>query len=155
MADCLYACAGAFGLTFVSDFLLNHQKGINIIGGGFLLVMGLQLLGKKKSAIKERKGAGASGIFLSSFMVGITNPAAILTFLLAFSYFGLSGRMGFLNAILLVHGVFLGTFCWWITLAVLTEKLKNRFAEHLLLRMNKVFGMILGLFGLAVLIRAI
>lgn len=155
VADCLYACVGAFGLTFISDFLLNNQKAINIAGGGFLLVLGLGLLGKKKSVIKERKRVGISGIFFSSFVVGITNPGAIFTFLFAFSYFRLSGEMGVVNGSLLVLGVFLGTLCWWITLAILTEKLKNRFAERILIHMNKVFGVILSLFGLAVLIRTI
>lgn len=151
VADCLYACVGAFGLTFVSDFLLKHQKAINIAGGVFLLLSGLRLLGKKKSAEKESKKAGISGTFLSSFAVGITNPAAILTFLFAFSYFGLSTEMGVLNGSLLVIGVFLGTFCWWLTLAALTEKLKGRFTENILIPMNKVFGVILSLFGLTVL----
>lgn len=150
-ADCLYAGVGAFGLTFVTDFLLNHQKAINFAGGGFLLLLGLRLLGKKNSVMKESKKAGISGTFLSSFVVGITNPAAILTFLFAFSYFGLSGNMGVVNGSLLVLGVFLGTLCWWVILAALTEKLKGRFSEHILNHMNKVFGIILSLFGLVVL----
>lgn len=151
VADCLYACVGAFGLTFISEFLLNHQKAINTVGGGFLLLLGLRLLGKKNSVRKESKKAGISGTFLSSFVVGITNPAAILTFLFAFSYFGISGEMGFSHGSLLVLGVFLGTFCWWITLAALTEKLKGRFAEHIVVPMNRVFGIILSLSGVAVL----
>ena len=32
VADCLYAYIGAFGLTLVSDFLLEYQTIINIIG---------------------------------------------------------------------------------------------------------------------------
>lgn len=152
VADCLYACVGVFGLTFVSDFLLDHRRAINIVGGGFLLVLGLRLLGRKRSAIKERERAGVSGVFFSSFAVGITNPAAILTFLFAFSYFGLSGDMGAVRGSLLVLGVFLGTLCWWGILAALTEKLKHRFAGHILMHMNKVFGILLSLFGLAVLI---
>lgn len=32
-ADCLYAACGAFGLTFVSDFLLKYQTMIHVIGG--------------------------------------------------------------------------------------------------------------------------
>lgn len=155
VADCMYACVGAFGLTMVSDILLNYQRVIHIIGGGFLLIMGILLIGKKVSVMKEKKRTGISGIFLSSFIVGITNPTAILTFLFAFSYLGLSERMGFVNGSLLVFGVFLGTLCWWVTLATLTEKLKGKFTENMFLHMNKVFGMILSLFGIAVLIQTI
>lgn len=153
VADCLYACVGAFGLTVVSDFLLKHRGFINTVGGGLLLLLGLRLFRKKAPAGEERKKTRMPGIFLSSFMVGITNPAAILTFLFAFSYFGLSEKMGVINGCFLVAGVFLGTLCWWATLAALTEKLKGRLKENILLHMNKVFGVVLGLFGAVVLIR--
>lgn len=153
VADCLYACVGAFGLTVVSDFLLKHRGFINTVGGGLLLLLGLRLFRKKAPAGEERKKTRMPGIFLSSFMVGITNPAAILTFLFAFSYFGLSEKMGVINGCFLVAGVFLGTLCWWVTLAALTEKLKGRLKENILLHMNKVFGVVLGLFGAVVLIR--
>lgn len=153
VADCLYACVGAFGLTVVSDFLLEQQKIINSAGGGLLLFMGLRLLVKKKqSVIEERKRTGTAIFFLSSFAVGITNPAAILTFLFAFSYFGLTGEMGFANGSLLVLGVFAGTLCWWAALAALTARLKNRFAEKFFPNINKIFGIVLGLSGIAVLI---
>lgn len=153
VADCLYACVGAFGLTVVSDFLLKYRGFINTVGGGLLLLLGLRLFRKKAPAGEERKKTRMPGIFLSSFMVGITNPAAILTFLFAFSYFGLSEKMGVINGCFLVAGVFLGTLCWWATLAALTEKLKGRLKENILLHMNKVFGVVLGLFGAVVLIR--
>lgn len=33
VADCIYACIGAFGLSLISDFLLAHQTVINLLGG--------------------------------------------------------------------------------------------------------------------------
>ncbi|MDE6727361.1 MAG: LysE family translocator [Oscillospiraceae bacterium] len=46
-ADCLYACVGVFGLTFISDFLLKYQMIISIIGGMFVLIMGISQLVEK------------------------------------------------------------------------------------------------------------
>lgn len=43
-ADCLYVVCGAFGLTFVSDFLLKYQTVIHAVGGSLILVMGLHLI---------------------------------------------------------------------------------------------------------------
>lgn len=47
-ADCLYAACGAFGLTFISDFLLKYQMPISIAGGCFVLIMGVRLFLKKE-----------------------------------------------------------------------------------------------------------
>lgn len=85
-ADCLYACVGVFGLTFISDFLLRYQTMIHISGGTFVLIMGIRLIsGGKKISIPQITIVYGIKMFLSSFVVGITNPAAVLTFLFAFS----------------------------------------------------------------------
>lgn len=94
VADCFYACVGVFGLTIVSDFLLHYQTVINILGGTFVLGMGLRLIIRRDSgaAAPKKEVTGGIKLFLSSFAVGITNPAAILTFLFAFLISGLQIR---------------------------------------------------------------
>ena len=89
VADGIYACVGAFGLTVISEFLLKYQTVINLAGGGLVLYMGFHLLLSKKKPDKIPSVSGRIKTFLSSFLVGITNPAAVLTFLFAFSYFGI------------------------------------------------------------------
>ena len=49
-ADCIYAGIGAFGLTIVSDFLLEYQTVIHLAGGGIVLLMGIRLLFRKGGA---------------------------------------------------------------------------------------------------------
>ena len=44
VADCFYACVGAFGLTLISDFLLRWQVVITAFGGTLVLAMGLKSL---------------------------------------------------------------------------------------------------------------
>lgn len=156
VADCLYACVGAFGLTMISDFLLNYQTIINILGGSLIVVMGIKIL-IRKSNMDEVKPieANKTKTFLTSFVVGITNPAAILTFLFAFTYFGISGNMSVLQGTGLVIGVFIGTYIWWSALSVLAAFLKKKLRSDRLQIMNKVFGAILTVFGCAVFIRTI
>lgn len=154
IADCCYACIGAFGLTLISDFLLKHQSIIHILGGGLVLVMGTQLLfGKDAVEQKESTASGGIRLFFSSFAVGITNPAAILTFLFAFSWFGISGKTGIAQGTGLVCGVFIGTFIWWGFLSIVTSMLKKRSKKRSLQKMNQIFGTILILLGLVVFIR--
>lgn len=153
-ADCLYAACGAFGLTFVSDFLLRYQTTISIAGGCLILAMGLRLFfGKEKAGASESHAEGNVQIFLSSFAVGITNPAAILAFLFAFSYFGITAEMEFSQSGLLVAGIFIGTFLWWCILSASVVFLKRKAGNYSSRHMNQVFGVILVLFGTSVFIR--
>lgn len=154
VADCLYAIVGAFGLTLISDFLLQYQTIINLLGGGLILFMGIRLILKKGEAdVKEAKSAGGIKMFVSSFAIGITNPAAIITFLFAFSYFGISGVAGLLDGIGLVCGVFIGTYIWWTTLSAATCAIKKKAGSRSFRYMNKVFGGILTVFGAVVFLR--
>lgn len=154
VADCFYACVGAFGLTLISDFLLRYQDVIHTIGGVLVIGMGIRLLADGAHANPNRTEArGKAGLFLSSFAVGITNPAAILTFLFAFSWFGITGETGLLDGMGLVLGVFAGTYLWWGALSGTVAWLKRKAKALRMSRVNKVFGSILLIFGAVVLMR--
>lgn len=156
VADCLYAVVGAFGLTLISDFLLTYQAVINILGGILILSMGIRLLLKKgESSMTATKKTSGIKMFLSSFAIGITNPAAILTFLFAFTYFGISDVTGLRDGICLVCGVFIGTYLWWGTLSVVTCTIKAKTKLQSFRYMNQAFGTILTLFGTAVFLRTV
>lgn len=155
VADCIYACIGVFGLTVISEFLLKYQTVINLAGGGLILYMGLRLLFRREEQRELPSVSSRVKMFLSSFFVGITNPAAVLTFLFAFSYFGILGETGFVQGMWLVIGVFLGTYFWWSILSVTVNILKSRQKKDHFQMMNRVFGVILCLFGMVVFVRII
>ena len=125
IADCIYAAIGAFGLTIISDFLLQYQTAIHLVGGTIVLFMGIRLLFRKGEAAEVTVVSGKVRMFLSSFVIGITNPAVILTFLFAFSWFGIAVDNTKASGWLVVLGVFGGTYlvsgswspkqCWvWV-----------------------------------------
>ena len=148
IADCIYAAIGAFGLTIISDFLLRYQGAIHLVGGTMVLFMGIRLLFQKGEAAEVR-------MFLSSFAVGITNPAAILTFLFAFSWFGIAGDNTKAGGWLVVLGVFVGTYLWWGGLAAAVALARKKKRADSFRKMNRIFGVVLSLFGILVFIRAI
>src|SRR4030066_53855 len=41
-ADALYGCVAAFGLTFISNFLIREQFILRLIGGGFFCFFGVK-----------------------------------------------------------------------------------------------------------------
>ena len=103
-ADCFYACIGAFGLTRISDFLSTYENLISFTGGCLILALGIRLFFKEEKKVSDKENSGFS-MFFSAFAVGITNPAAVLTFLFAFSWFGISDNLSIKEGSLLVLGV--------------------------------------------------
>jgi threonine/homoserine/homoserine lactone efflux protein len=149
VADCLYACVGVFGLTLISDFMLSHQKLIDVVGGLVLLGIGLWLILRKHQ--EQRKTPVSAHMFLSGFAIAITNPATLLTFLFAFSWLSIRASSGF-DAARLIAGVFIGGFFWWVALSLVVSKLKKKAAGKMSV-LNKICGGILIVFSLAVFTR--
>ncbi|MDE6762980.1 MAG: LysE family transporter, partial [Oscillospiraceae bacterium] len=100
--------------------------------------------------IPQQKTAYGIKMFLSSFAVGITNPTAIITFLFAFSYFGIVGNTGLKNGILLVIGIFIGTYIWWGILTAAVEIIKKKKTYSGFRYANKIFGAILIVFSIVI-----
>ena len=154
VADCIYAGIGAFGLTIVSDFLLEHQMVIHLVGGAIVLYLGIRLFFRKREEAEVPGVSGGWRMFLTSFAVGITNPAAILTFLFAFSWFGIAGSSTKGNGWLVVLGVFLGTYLWWGGLTAAVSLARKKKKKSSFQKVNRIFGAVLSLFGVLVFIRA-
>lgn len=155
VADCIYAGIGAFGLTMVSDFLLEYQTVIHLVGGAIVVLMGTRLLFRKGEAAEVPAVSGKWMMLLSSFAVGITNPAAILTFLFAFSWFGIAESSASGSGWLVVVGVFIGTYLWWGGLSAAVALARKKKKTGSFQKMNRIFGVVLSVFGLIVFIQAI
>ncbi len=154
-AELFYSIVGAFGITVVSGFLEAHSLIINIIGGAIVTAMGVMTFLKAPKEQEEKAKTGYAGMYLSAFAVCITNPAAVVTYLFAFSYFGISGDLSITSGIFLVTGIITGTQIWWITLSFLSQLIKKKAGERGFMIMNKLFGLIMIGFGAAVYFRVI
>lgn len=157
VADVLYACIGVFGLTVISDFLLEYQTSINLIGSLLIIVIAIQMMRKKDQKImfKEMDVKENTKMFLSSFAIAITNPAAIISFLFAFSMFGINGTLDFVHGLQLVTGVFFGTLGWWLLLVIIVNRMKRKLNAQWFHRLNMIFGLILIIFGCCITIQTL
>ncbi|MBR3667807.1 MAG: LysE family transporter [Ruminococcus sp.] len=154
-AELFYSIVGAFGITAVSGFLDRHSIVINILGGALVITMGVMTILKAPKQQEDKPKTGYAVMFLSAFAVCITNPAAVITYLFAFSYFGINGTLSAANGALFVIGIVAGTQIWWITLSFLSQLIKKKAGEKGFVIMNRLFGLIMIGFGAAVYIKVI
>ena len=152
-ADALYGCVAAFGLTLVSSFLIGHKLWLSLIGGLFLLYLGIKtLLSKPAEQAAKAEGNGLLGAYASTFLLTLTNPMTILSFVAIFAALGLGSTSGgYASALILVLGVFCGSALWWLLLSGGVGLFRNKFNAKGLLWVNRISGVVITLFGIVAL----
>lgn len=152
-ADMFYGAVAAFGLTAVQNLLLGQSDWLRVVGGIFLLYLGVKTFLSKPAehAAKASRG-GLFGAYISTFFLTITNPLTILSFIAIFAGLRLAETNGdYASATFMVLGVFLGSAAWWLTLSTGVSFLRKKFTPTLLIWVNRLAGVIIFVFGLAAL----
>jgi threonine/homoserine/homoserine lactone efflux protein len=153
-ADAFYGSIAAFGLTFISVFLVQQQLWFRLIGGAFLCYLGLRtMLTKAKADPIQASPTSLWNAYGSTFFLTLTNPITILAFTAIFSGIGLvSLGAGYSSAAITVLGVFLGSSCWWFILSSVTNLLRDKVTTSGLVWVNRISGLIILGFGIVSLI---
>jgi threonine/homoserine/homoserine lactone efflux protein len=120
-ADALYGCVAAFGLTSVSDFLVDQQLLLRLVGGAFLLYLGFMIFRERpaewQATISGTSYGGLARAYSSTFLLTSTNPLTVLSFAAIFAGLGLVESGGYVLATVLVLGVFSEAALWWLLLS--------------------------------------
>ena len=148
-ADALYGFTAAFGLTFISNFLVDQSNWFRIIGGLFLCYLGIRAFLRKP---QEQKVSVANSTNLSAygttFFLTLTNPMTILFFAGVFAGLGIvSESIHYASAGLMVIGVFIGSGAWWLLLSGATGIFRNKISAGKLALVNRISGIIILAFG--------
>lgn len=148
-ADAFYASLAAFGLTFITNTLVQGQTWLRLGGAFFLFYLGTAIFfrapARKEAALKPRS---LLGDFLATFFLTLTNPLTIIFFAAVFSALGVrENRMDYAAALPWVLGVFFGSAIWWLLLSFLAGALRNKLASGHLRWVNRISGGVIVAFG--------
>ncbi|MEL6492589.1 MAG: LysE family transporter [Cyanobacteria bacterium J06621_3] len=145
----IYGGIAGFGLTFITNFLVEEQLYIRIGGGVFLYCLGVKTFMRKPDRKKlEINHRNLMNSYLSLFLVAITNPLTILSFVAIFAGLELGNNStNYNSAVTFVFGVFLGSTAWWLILSSGIGLLRNKVNSQLLKLINQISGIIILSFG--------
>ena len=147
-ADLFYATVAAFGLGFVINVIQTHELILQIIGGIFLIIVGLKIYFDnplKQIRMKKRvTKKGLLGDFLTLFFLTVSNPVAIVVFMAVFA--GAS--------VFVLSGVVIGGGLWWYTLSTLVNIFRKKFRLRVLITINRVSGVLITVLGGLVILAA-
>lgn len=151
-ADATYGAIAAFGLTAITQALTDHLTLIRIAGGAFLIVLGARTFVAHARSLDEPE-ARASGGYLSTFLLTLSNPTTILSFAAVFAGIGIGATApSTLRATALVAGVFLGSAAWWLFLSTTASAMRGRIRPHQLTWINRASGALITGFGVAAIV---
>ncbi|HMC61141.1 MAG TPA: LysE family transporter, partial [Candidatus Solibacter sp.] len=94
-ADTFYGCIAGFSITFVIQFLIREEFWICLIGGILLVIIGISYYRKRPQALsKDARDESDHSDFVSTFLLTLTNPTTVLSFLAVLTGLGMSqGRV--------------------------------------------------------------
>ncbi len=152
-ADAVYGSIAAFGLTVIASLLISQQGWLRLIGGMFLVYLGIKtILSKPAERAATAQANNFLAAYVSTFLLTITNPMTILSFAAIFAGLGVGGASkSYLTATLVVCGVFAGSTLWWCFLTSGISLLRQKFTPLWLLWINRLSGAVIMGFGVFVL----
>lgn len=158
-ADAVYGCIAGFGLTFIATFLIEQSQWLRLIGGGFLLYLGIRTFLSRPLPVDNSSSSldgnvNLPGNYLSTFFLTLTNPLTILSFAAIFAGLGVGSTSSgdYASAVILVAGVFLGSGSWWFLLSGIVGLVRQRFNPNYLVWVNRISGLIIIIFGVVAIV---
>ncbi len=147
-ADAVYGAVGAFGVTALVNALTAARVPLVLGGGAFLLWMAFSIwrAPMAERAADVRGGADLLRCFAGTFVLTLSNPATILSFIAVFG--ALAGGMAVGSPWLMIAGVLLGSALWWLLLSSAVGLARERFDRRWRRRINQVSAAVLAGFAL-------
>jgi threonine/homoserine/homoserine lactone efflux protein len=151
LGDVIYAFAAVFGVKLIFDLVVSYQQWMRLLGGFMLIGAGFfTFRSRQRINLPVQKGMGEAGIFASTFLLALTNPLTLFGYAAAFSAIGVNKIIADrISIMLLIGGVFLGSFLWFSLLVWFSYTFKEKVTTRGVIIINKVAGALLVIFGAA------
>jgi threonine/homoserine/homoserine lactone efflux protein len=148
-ADLFFGCIAAFGIAFVSGFMVSQEMWLRLVGGGFLCYLGVHtFFARPATQPAQARSRGLAQAYASTLVLTLTNPMTIIAFAAVFAGLGIGSAGGdYAAAALLVLGVFCGSAGWWLILSGGVSLLRRRIDMPKMVLINRISGIIIGVFG--------
>lgn len=152
-ADVVYSTLAIVGLSVISSFLMHHFILFRVVSSVFLCALGTKIFFSKPPRPRATWTGGAAEAYFSTFLLTLTNPLLILSFVAMFTALAVNYETtNYLSLISLISGVFVGSSLWWVILGAVASFMQLKIHPETLQKINKISGSLIILFGLGTLL---
>jgi threonine/homoserine/homoserine lactone efflux protein len=129
VADAAYGAVGAFGVSALIQALQGARAPLALLGGAFLLWLAWRTWTAATPAVGAdvKSGPGLLASFAGTFVLTLSNPATILSFIAIFGAVLGSMPGAAASPWWMVAGVLAGSALWWLLLCAAVSRLRSRF----------------------------
>ncbi len=163
LGDGFFAMLVAFGFTSLSEFMTGHRFALELSGGLILIAYAAYALVTKppirrieaKGEEVERHTSSFVGAAFSTLGLTLINPATLFFFAAvaaSLSSIVPVGAPSYASAGVFVAAVILGSSFWWAVIVSITYFAHRQIGDRAIVIINRVTGVLIGLFGVAVLV---
>ena len=152
-ADTLFGAIAVIGLSAVTGLISAHHDVVQLIGGLFMLVIGVHIWRSAPTAelahrpIHERNLATA---FISTCLLTMANPMTLLGITGVIAAAGVGREPGELlrTTTAVVTGIFAGSAGWWLLVSTCAHWVGRKLSPLMQRRLNHLAALLLFAFGL-------
>lgn len=148
LSDLVYCLLTGLGISFITDFIEQHQTLLQLLGGVVLAAFGLYLFRKNPTRALHTPDIPQSNNYVSDtvsgFFLTFSNP------LILFFIIGLFARFNFIQPeykaphfVLAYAEIFGGALLWWYLVTMLVNRLRGRFNVRSMWLINRIIGGVL------------
>jgi len=158
-ADALFAAVAAFGISAVSNWLIEFQDPLRAIGGAGLVWLGWRALAngsrvragvEAEASTPDPGGNSATHVgrlYASATALTLTNPMTIIVFAAVFASAGMAAQSSLAAAVVVTLGIALGSLLWWSALVLAVWALRHALSARATAIINLGSGGLLVLLG--------
>jgi len=156
-ADTVYALVAVLGLSFVMQLLISYQMWLMLVGGLFLLYLGVSTFRRTiTTSTQVLQDKNLVSLWLSTFLLTLTNPVTIISYCVLFAGLGIGAADNMLiSTLTLVSGVIVGALSVVIMLISFLSYFGKNLSPYALKLINKTAGVLLVGFGTAACVRSL
>lgn len=157
-ADTLLAFLAGIGFTVITNFINKERFIISVLAGLIIMSVGLKVfLSNPVKDIRDREKSEKSlwRDYYSIFVLTISNPYTIFITIAFLSGVHIHGNVRpELVPFFLIPGVLIGTISWWFFLSYFVSRFKKNIRLRVIVRINKVAGILIIFIGTIVILSA-
>lgn len=155
-ADTLLAFLSGLGFTVIISFIKEERFIITLIAALVIIGVGLKVFLSdpvKEFRNREKVNKSLWRDYYSVFVLSISNPYTIFIFVAFFSGVHIKGNIRpEMVPFFLIPGVLIGTIAWWFFLSYFVSRFKKNIRLRMIVRINKIAGIVIILIGIIVLL---